>query len=146
MVLIKIIQAKERKKLYEPPHKKTKKMAYAPSEDSDQPGHPPSLIRVSPSAWKNFCPIKRTVKTLIRLGRCPGWSDFLAGRTDPFVGFVMRRLITQRISYILWVLPLINTTSCSSGTSSTWNTGFFSLLSPILIKTETTKKYYLVYW
>ena len=25
---------------------KTNKMAYAPSEDSDQPGHPPSLIRV----------------------------------------------------------------------------------------------------
>ena len=25
---------------------KTNKMACAPSEDSDQPGHPPSLIRV----------------------------------------------------------------------------------------------------
>ena len=31
---------------YEPPHDKTNKMACAPSEDSDQPGHPPSLIRV----------------------------------------------------------------------------------------------------
>ena len=31
---------------YEPLHDKTNKMAYAPSEDSDQPGHPPSLIRV----------------------------------------------------------------------------------------------------
>ena len=31
---------------FEPPHHKTNKMAYAPSEDSDQPGHPPSLIRV----------------------------------------------------------------------------------------------------
>ena len=30
----------------EPPHDKTNKMAYAPSEDSDQPGHPPSLIRI----------------------------------------------------------------------------------------------------
>ena len=28
------------------PHDKTNKMAYAPSEDSDQPGHQPSLIRV----------------------------------------------------------------------------------------------------
>ena len=27
-------------------HDKTNKMACAPSEDSDQPGHPPSLIRV----------------------------------------------------------------------------------------------------
>ena len=30
----------------EPPHDKTNRMACAPSEDSDQPGHPPSLIRV----------------------------------------------------------------------------------------------------
>ena len=31
---------------YEPPHDKTNQMTFAPSEDSDQPGHPPSLIRV----------------------------------------------------------------------------------------------------
>ena len=30
----------------EPQHDKTNKMACAPSEDSDQPGHSPSLIRV----------------------------------------------------------------------------------------------------
>ena len=28
------------------PHDKTNKVACAPSKDSDQPGHPPSLIRV----------------------------------------------------------------------------------------------------
>ena len=33
-------------KRYELPHDKTNKMACAPSEDSDQPGHPPSLIKV----------------------------------------------------------------------------------------------------
>ena len=32
--------------LYEPQHDKTNKMTCAPSEDWDQPGHPPSLIRV----------------------------------------------------------------------------------------------------
>ena len=32
--------------VFEPPHDETKKMACAPSEYSDQPGHPPSLIRV----------------------------------------------------------------------------------------------------
>ena len=32
----------------EPHRDKTNKMADAPSEDSDKPGHPPSLIRVSP--------------------------------------------------------------------------------------------------
>ena len=32
--------------LYKPHRDKTNKMACAPSEDSDQPGHPPSQIRV----------------------------------------------------------------------------------------------------
>ena len=32
--------------LNEPPHVKTSKMTCVPSEDSDQPGHPQSLIRV----------------------------------------------------------------------------------------------------
>ena len=31
---------------FEPPHHKTIKLACEPSEDSDQPGHPPSQIRV----------------------------------------------------------------------------------------------------
>ena len=31
---------------FEPPHDKTNKMACASRKDSDQPGHPPSLIRV----------------------------------------------------------------------------------------------------
>ena len=33
-------------KWFEPPHDKTNKITCAPSEDSDEPGHPPSLIRV----------------------------------------------------------------------------------------------------
>ena len=32
--------------IIEPQHDKTNKMACAPGEDSDLPGHPPSLIRV----------------------------------------------------------------------------------------------------
>ena len=40
-----LVQSKEMVR-YEPPHNKTNKMACAPSEDSDQPGHLPSLIRV----------------------------------------------------------------------------------------------------
>ena len=39
-------------KNYEPPHDKTSKMAGAPSEDSDQPGHPPSLIRIFAARMK----------------------------------------------------------------------------------------------
>ena len=35
-----------RKKHFEPPHDKTNKMTFVHSENSDQPGHLPSLIRV----------------------------------------------------------------------------------------------------
>ena len=31
---------------FEQPHDKTNKMTCAPNENSDQPGHPPNLIRV----------------------------------------------------------------------------------------------------
>ena len=59
----------------EPPHDKSNKMTCAPTEDSDQPGHPPRLISVfaicsvgsyGPSA--SSCGQRR----LIRVGRCPG--------------------------------------------------------------------------
>ena len=68
--------------LIEPPHDKTNKMACAPSEDSDQPGHPPSLIRVfvvrlmgSKGPKLSSCGQRR----LIRLGGCPGWSESSLG-------------------------------------------------------------------
>ena len=41
---------------------------YGPSEDSDQPGHPPSLI-------SHHLRSMQTAKTLIWLGRCPGRSE-----------------------------------------------------------------------
>ena len=77
--------------IIEPHHDKTNKMACAPSEDSDQPGHPPSLIRVfavrMKKAWVISYPLSAQRKlwsdwadeTLIRLGRCPGWSESLLG-------------------------------------------------------------------
>ena len=62
---------------YEPPHDKTDKMACAPSEDSDQPGHPPSLIRVFPVRMKKAWALNYQLNAqwrLIRLGRCPSLS------------------------------------------------------------------------
>ena len=51
-------------------HDKTKQNGCAPSDDSDQPGHPPSLIRVfavrRKKAWVISYPTERTAKTLIR--------------------------------------------------------------------------------
>ena len=54
----------------------------APSEDSDQPGHPPSLTSLRCPHEENLgpeLPIERTAKTLVRLGRCPGWSESSLG-------------------------------------------------------------------
>ena len=38
---------------FDPPHAKTNKISFAPSEDSDQPGHSPSLTRVFVVHMKN---------------------------------------------------------------------------------------------
>ena len=62
----------------------------------NQPGHLPSLIKVfTVRSMEAF--FMRTAKTLIKLGRCPGWSESLLG-TRHFVGFVMGRLISLPIS------------------------------------------------
>ena len=45
--------------IYEPEHNKTNKMTCAPSEDSDQPRHPPSLISLccpTEEGWVLSCP------------------------------------------------------------------------------------------
>ena len=61
--------------LCEPHHDKTNKMGCAPSEDSDQPGHPPSLIRVFAvrlkKAWVLSYPISASENS-DQTGRCPG--------------------------------------------------------------------------
>ena len=70
---------------FEPPQGKTNKMACVPREDSDQPGHPPSLIRVfavhMKKVWVFSYPL---MPRLIRV---------FAGPKGHFVGFVMRWLI-----------------------------------------------------
>ena len=57
-------------------------MTCAPSEDSDQPGHPPSLISVfavrKKKAWVLSYPLSAHWR-LIRLGGCPGWSESSLG-------------------------------------------------------------------
>ena len=75
-------ESTEKSKIIEPHRDKTNKMARAPSEDSDQPGHPPSLIRVfvvrMKKAWMLSYPISAQ-RRLIRLGGCPGWSESSLG-------------------------------------------------------------------
>ena len=60
----------------EPLHVKTYLLTCAPSQDSNQPAPPCSLIRVSVVRIKTFCilgyPQMRPVKILIRLRECEG--------------------------------------------------------------------------
>ena len=68
----------------------------APSEDSDQPGHPPSLIRVLAVCMKEAWVLNYSLSTQRRL-----WSDWADAQADlslrwvhtHFVGFVMLWLI-----------------------------------------------------
>ena len=63
--------------------------SWAPSEDSDQPGHPPVLIRVfavrMKKPWVLSYPLSPQLR-LIRLGACPGWSESSLG-TQSFCWF-----------------------------------------------------------
>ena len=59
----------------------------APSEDSDQPGHPPCLIRVFAARMKKAWVLSYPLSAWRRL-----WSDWADTHTH-FVGFVMSRLI-----------------------------------------------------
>ena len=81
--------------LNEPPHDKTNKMAYTPSKVSDQPGHPPSLIRVFSVHIKKAWVLSYPLSAQRRL--CSDWADAQADLSlrwahSHFVGFVMRRL------------------------------------------------------
>ena len=71
----------------EPEHDKMSKMTCAPSEDSHQPGHPPSLIRVFAICLKKPGVLSYPLSTQGRLIKL-GWSESSLG-AHHFIGFVM---------------------------------------------------------
>ena len=88
--------------IIEPSHGKTNKMIRAPSEDSDQPGHPPSPIRVfACTLWVAKDPrfLHADSEDSDQSGQMPRLIWAFAGCTCHFVVFFMRRL-----NYTLWVL------------------------------------------
>ena len=67
---------------FELPHDETNKMTCASIEDSDQPGHMPSLIRflaVHPVGSQGPKASSCGQQGMIRLGGCPSWSESLLG-------------------------------------------------------------------
>ena len=106
-----------KKSTYEPSHDKTNKMACAPSEDSEQPGHPPSLIRIFAVRIKKAWVLNYQLSAQQRL--CSDWADAQADLglrwVQSFFGFVTRRLILKtpdlkgtqdRIKRTILVYPL----------------------------------------
>ena len=79
----------------------------ATSEDSDQPWHPPSLIRVfAVPKKKAYLPTESTAKTLISLGDAKADLSLRWGHSH-FVGFVMRRLKSKHNVFCFYKM-LIN--------------------------------------
>ena len=75
-------------------HDKINKMTCAPSEDSDQPGHPPSLIRVFAGCMKKAWVLSYPLSAQRRLISEDGQADLsLPLGHSHFVGFVMRPLM-----------------------------------------------------
>ena len=83
------------------------------SEDSDQPGHPPSLIRVfavcMKKPWVLSYPLS-TQRRLIRLGGCPGWSESSLG-AHSFCWFC--HVMAHIKNFLLWSCMIC--IKCNSG-------------------------------
>ena len=95
----------------------------APSEDSDQPEHPPSLIRVfARRSMGSF--FMRTANTLIRMGGCPGSSESSLHMSFCRFCRAVAHLVLLNCSYSVIWLPSNNRTFAYS-----W---IFLLLSKVL--------------
>ena len=89
---------------------KTNKMSLAPSEDSDQPGHLPSLIRVFTVRMKKHWVLSyplRHCKDSAQTERMPRLVCIFAECTDRFVGFIMRQLMSDSLQFISGVILLL---------------------------------------
>ena len=73
----------------EPVYDKTNKMTFEPSEDSDQPGHPPIFAVRMKKAWVLSYPL--SAQRILWIYRADAWADL--SRACLFVSFVMGWLI-----------------------------------------------------
>ena len=120
---------------------------FAPSEDSDQPGHPPSLIRVfavrMKKAWLLSYPLSAQ-RRLIRLGRCPSDLSLRLAHTH-FVGFVVMRLIFPSISPKSLSISSVNLmTFCPAGYINIQYTKICKCLQSIDSKKPNHRSYFSV--
>ena len=76
------------------PHDQTNKVVCAPSEDSDQPGRPPGLIRVFDVSTKKAWFLSHTLSAQQRL-----WSDWAAAQDRLIRVFAGRTVIFLVLSW-----------------------------------------------
>ena len=107
------------------------KITCAPSKDSDQPGHQPSLIRVFAVRMKKHWALITTYwahsEDSDQTGRMPRLIWVFAGRTYHFVGFVMRRLKLQVQSYMWFIFSTEGVTDSNKGGSIIFSKNQFKL-------------------
>ena len=103
----------------------------APNKDSDQPGHPPSLIRVFAvrmnKTWVLSYPLSAQRRLWIRLGGSPGWSVSSLGALILLVlSCRSSNLAYYRTCYILvWSYKYkYNESVCSLWAAIKWATGW----------------------
>ena len=95
--------------IIEPPHDKTNKMVCADSEDSDQPWHPPSLIRVFSVRMK-----KAWVISYLLSARRRPWSDWLDAQADLILRWVHSSFcwfchaVAHVLCILIWITSKIN--------------------------------------
>ena len=117
---------------YEPPHDKTNKMVCEPSEDSDQPGHYPNLIRIFAVRMKKTRVLTYQFvaqrRLLIRLGGCPGWSVFVGAKAFCWFCHEVAHICTE---YQVWELrshsPIWSYLCKASSVYSVWLLSFARL-------------------
>ena len=97
----------------EPPQDKTNKMACAPSEDSDQPGHPPSLIRAFTVRMKKSWFLSYPLSAQRRL-----WSDWADAQSFCWICHEAAHFSSKQITPLQWVYhPLLILTPCHGATA-----------------------------
>ena len=90
-------------KIIEPTHDKTNQMACASSEDSDQPGHPPSLIRVFAVRMKKAWVLSYPLSAHGRL-----WSDWADAQADLSLRWVHSHCVVFLVRWLYeWLCPRV---------------------------------------
>ena len=110
--------------IIEPAHDKTNKINCAPSGDSGQPGHPPSLISIFVGPFwlaKDPVLLRAGSEYSDQGGRMPRLIWVFAGRTVHYVGSVALQLNFIALCNFLLLIPFLNLVMQTIFIASAWS-------------------------